>query len=167
VDVSLRDQFKKANLLSDKDARRLAHEARVERSEKGQQQLDQDEQRRQQELVKQQDAERQRTAKEQQQLQAQRKAEEEVAAVDAILATECRRAGTGPAKFYFEAEDGSLPWLELSPRDAQQVAGGMLCIVRAGPRGTHDYKLLATELARRVAKVRPEVIAFAPRGVVS
>jgi uncharacterized protein YaiL (DUF2058 family) len=165
--MSLRDQFKKANLLSDKDARRLVHEARVERSEKGQPQIDQEEQRRQQELVKQQEAERRRAAKEQQQLQAQRQMQEEVAAVDAILATETRRPGPGPAKFYFETEDGSLPCLELSPRDAQQVAGGMLCIVRTGPRGTHDYKLLATELARRVAKVRPEVIAFAPRGVVS
>lgn len=165
--MSLRDQFKKANLLSDKDARRLAHEARVERTDKGSAGLEQEQQQRQQELQRLQASERGRTVKEQQQLEAQRKAREEAAAVDAILQTESRRPGTGPAKFYFELEDGSLPWLELSPRDAQQVGSGMLCIVRRGPPGTHDYRLLPTELARRVAKVQPQAIVFAPRGVVN
>ena len=164
--MSLRDQFKKANLLSDKDARRLAHEARVERTDKGGTKLEQEQQQRQQELQQLQSGEREKTAREQLQLEAQRKAREEAAAVEAILQDESRRPGTGPAKFYFEAEDGTLPWLELSPRDAQQVGSGMLCIVRRGSPGTHDYRLLPTELARRVARVKPQAIVFAPRGVV-
>lgn len=163
--MSLRDQFKKANILSDKDARRLAHEARVERSEKGGQQIEKEQQHRQAELARLQAAERERAAKEQQQIEAQRKVREEIAAVEAILATECRRPAPGPAKFYFQTDDGSLPYLEMSPRDAQQVQSGMLCIVRNGGRGTHDYRVLPVELARRVARHRPEVLVFAPRGI--
>lgn len=163
--MSLRDQLKKANILSDKDARRLAHEARVERTEKGGQQIEKEQQHRQAELARQQAQERERTAKEQQQLEAQRKVREEIAAVEAILATECRRPTPGPAKFYFQTDDGSLPYLEMSPRDAQQVQSGMLCIVRQGSRGTHDYRVLPVELARRVARHRPEVLVFAPRGI--
>jgi uncharacterized protein YaiL (DUF2058 family) len=164
--MSLRDQFKKANLLSDKDARRLAHEARVERKEKGREQIEQEQAGRLQELGRLQADERERTAREQQQLELQRKQHDEAAAVAAILQDESRKPGPGSARWYFETADGLLPWLELSPRDVQQLNAGMLCVVRTGSAATHDYRLLGTELCRRVARVRPEVVAFAPRGVV-
>lgn len=163
---NLRDQLKKANILSDQEARRLAHQERVERKQKGREQLEQEQQGRQQELAALQAQERQRTAQQQAEHEAERKAREEQAAVRAILANETRKAGPGMAKWYFEAADGSLPWLELSPREAQELRAGMLCVVRSGPPGTHDYRLLATELARRVARLQPELLAFAPRGVL-
>jgi uncharacterized protein YaiL (DUF2058 family) len=164
--MSLRDQFKKANLISDKESRRLAHEARVERKEKGREQLEQEQQQRQQELQRLQQDERARTSRQQQEEAAAQKAREEAAAVQAILDHEARKPEPGPTRWYFEAEDGTLPWLELSPREAQQLRAGMTCVVRRGPRGLHDYRLLTTELARRVARQRPEVIVYAPRGVV-
>jgi uncharacterized protein YaiL (DUF2058 family) len=163
--MSLRDQLKKSNLLSDKDAKRLAHEARVERKEKGREQLEQEQQQRQQELQRAQADARSNTAKEQQQLEALRLQREEAAAVQAILEQQARKP-SGPARFYFETDDGSLPCLEVSPRDVQELRAGMTCIVRAGAAGTHDYRLLATELTKRVARVRPEVVVLAPRGVV-
>jgi uncharacterized protein YaiL (DUF2058 family) len=164
--MSLRDQFKKANLISDKEARRLAHEARVERKEKGREQLEQEQQQRHEELQRVQGEERARTVRQQQQEEAARKAREEAAAVQAILDREARKPEPGPTRWYFETDDGSLPWLELSPREAQQLRAGMTCVVRRGAPGTHDYRLLTNELARRVARLRPEVIVFAPRGVV-
>lgn len=162
--MNLRDQFKKAKLLSDKDARRLAHEARVERKEKGREQLEDEQQSHREQLQQQRDEGRERTAKEQQRLEAERKAREEDAAVDAILAA-AQKPVSGPTRFYFEAPDGSLPWLEVAPRQAQQLQAGMFCIVRTGPPGTHDYRLLATEQARRVGRLRPEVVVFGPPGV--
>ena len=48
--MSLRDQFKKAKLLSDKEARRLEHEARIERKEKGREQLEQEQKEREQQV---------------------------------------------------------------------------------------------------------------------
>ncbi|HZN38304.1 MAG TPA: DUF2058 family protein [Planctomycetota bacterium] len=163
--MSLRDQFKKANLISDKDARRLAHEQRVARTEKGQPALDQEAEARQRELERLQTRERERTRGEQDRIEADRRRREEVQAVRALL-DDAKKPGPGAVKFYFEASDGTLPWLELSPREAQEVRAGALCVVRRGPAGTHTYRLLPLEAAKRLAKVMPEVVVFAPRGVV-
>ena len=73
--MSLRDQLKKANLLSDKDAKRLAHEARVERADKGREQLEAEAAARQQELAQMSAKERERTKAEQEALDRQRKQE--------------------------------------------------------------------------------------------
>lgn len=162
---NLRDQLKKAKILSDQEARRLQHQERVERKEKSREESEREQRERQQELQTLQARDRQRTAQQQAQFEAERKAREEQAAVRGILANETRKAGPGMAKWYFETADGALPWLELSPRDAQELRAGMLCVVRTGPAGTHDYRLLGTELTRRVARLMPEVVAFAPRGV--
>jgi uncharacterized protein YaiL (DUF2058 family) len=163
--MSLRDQLKKANLLSDKEAKRLAHESRVERKEKGREQLEQEAGARQQELEQLSAKERERTQKEQEAAERQRQQREEHAAVHALLA-DAKKAGGGTTRFYFEAPDGSLPWLELAPREAQEVRAGQLCIVRGGPPGTHTYRLLPLEATKRVARVLPDAIVFAPRGVV-
>ena len=40
--MNMRDQLKKAKLLSDKQAKQLAHSQRVERKEKGREQLEQE-----------------------------------------------------------------------------------------------------------------------------
>ncbi|MBL8754007.1 MAG: DUF2058 family protein [Planctomycetes bacterium] len=163
--MSLRDQLKKANLLSDKDSRRLAHEARVERSEKGRDQIEQEAAARKQELEQVSARERERIRAEQEIADKAKKQREEAAAVEALLA-DAKKPGPGAVKYYFEAADGSLPWLELQPREAQEVRAGQLCIVRGGRASTHTYRLLSLEATRRVARVRPEVVVWAPRGVV-
>lgn len=163
--MSLRDQFKKAKILSDKDARRLAHEARVERSEKGRETLEQEAKARQQEVAKLQQEEREQTRRDQERLERERREREERTAARALIA-EARKPGPGAVRFYFAATDGTLPWLELSPREAQEVRAGALCIVRSGPPGTHTYRLLGTEAGKRVKKVMPENVVFAPRGVL-
>lgn len=163
--MSLRDQFKKANLISGKDEKRLAHEARVERSEKGRETLEQDAAARQKELEQLAARDRERVRRETERAELERKRVEELAAVQALLA-DAKKPGPGTVKFYFEAEDGSLPWLELSPREAQEVRAGASCVVRGGPPATHTYRLLSLESTKRVAKVAPEAVVWAPRGVV-
>jgi uncharacterized protein YaiL (DUF2058 family) len=164
--MSLRDQLKKANLLSDKDARRLAHESRVERKEKGREVLEQEATARQQELESLSAQERERTRKEQERAELERKRHEEFAAVQALLAA-AKKPGPGTVKFYFATADGYLPWLELSPREAQELRAGQLCVVRGGPPNTHTYRLLAVDATKRVARVRPEVVVLAPRSVLA
>ncbi|MBL8748417.1 MAG: DUF2058 family protein [Planctomycetes bacterium] len=163
--MSLRDQFKKANLISDKEARRLQHEARVERTEKGRETLEQEAGTRQREIEQLQARERETARREQERLDVERKQREELAAVQALLAS-AKKPGPGTVRFYFEAVDGSLPWLELSPREAQEVRAGSLCVVRGGPAATHTYRLLPLDATKRLARVMPEVVAHAPRGVV-
>ncbi len=164
--MSLRDQFKKANILSDKDARRLAHEARIERKEKGREQLEQEQQQNQKSLQELSAAERARVQREQRELEAARVEQQEQAAIAAILAA-AQKAGPGTVRYYFEVEDGALPWLEVSPREAQELRAGQVCVVRPGPASVHDYRLLGAELARRVGRLRPEAIVYAPPGIVA
>ncbi|HLQ36806.1 MAG TPA: DUF2058 family protein, partial [Planctomycetota bacterium] len=132
---NLRDQLKKANLLSDKDARRLAHEQRLDRKDKGHEGLEREQAQRQAELERLQQQERGRTAEQQKAIEAERRRHEEAQAVLAILANDAKKPGPGMAKWYFQCADGSLPWLELSPREQQELRGGMLCVVRIGPPG--------------------------------
>jgi hypothetical protein len=49
--MNLRDQLKQAKLLSDKKAKQLAHEARVERTEKGREAIEQEAQQRRDERL--------------------------------------------------------------------------------------------------------------------
>ncbi|MCR9247091.1 MAG: DUF2058 family protein [bacterium] len=163
--MNLRDQFKKAKILSDKDAKRLAHESRVERTEKGHKQIEQEQKDRQQEVQRLRQEGRELSKKQQEQLDRERKAREELAAAKVLLG-EARRPARGPVKFYFATNDGALPWLELSPREAQEVTAGALCIMRTGPVGTHVYGLLGIESARRVAKQLPDTVAYSPKGVL-
>ena len=164
--MSLRDQLKKANLLSDKDAKRLAHEARVERKDKGRETLEEEAAARQREIEQLSAGGRERTRVEQERAELAKRQRAEVAAVKALLA-DAKKPGPGAVKYYFEAGDGTLPWLELSPREAQEVRAGQMCVVRTGPAGTHTYRLLALEATRRVGRVQPEAVVHAPRVVVS
>jgi uncharacterized protein YaiL (DUF2058 family) len=164
--MNLRDQLKKANLISDKKAKQLAHQQRVERKEKGREQLEQEAKQRQDEVQKLRDEGREKTRKEQEQLDRERKRREEQVAVDQLIAS-AKKPGPGTVKFYFATREGALPWLELSSREAQEVRAGQLCVVRGGPVGTHTYRLLPADAARRVHHARPDAIAFAPKGVLS
>ncbi|GAB4150413.1 MAG: hypothetical protein Fur0037_18920 [Planctomycetota bacterium] len=162
----LRDQLRKARILSDKEARRIAHEQRVERKQKGREELERENEERERELLRLKEAERREAARRQKEMEEQRKLREELAAVRSILDHETRKPGPGSTRFYFQTADGHLPWLELGAREAQELRAGMLCVVRKGPAGTHVYRLIATDLARRVSRVMPEAIAYAPRGVL-
>lgn len=164
--MSLRDQFKKANILSDKEARRLAHEARVERTEKGRETLEQEAALRQREIERLQKEERERTRRETERLEQEKKRREELAAVQVLIA-DAKKPGPGAVRFYFETADGALPWLEVSPREAQELRAGALCVVRAGQPNTHTYRLLPLEACKRVARIRPDAVALAPRGVLA
>lgn len=164
--MNMRDQLKKAKLLSDKQAKQLAHSQRVERKEKGREQLEQEAQTRKAEIEAIRAAERENTRRDQAEIERQRKQREEQVAIDVLIAA-AKKPGPGPVKFYFAARDGSLPWLDLSPREAQEVSAGQLCVVRSGPAGTHVYRLLAADSARRVANLRPDALAYASKGVIN
>ncbi|MGC6486747.1 MAG: DUF2058 family protein [Planctomycetota bacterium] len=164
--MNLRDQLKKANLISDKKAKQLAHQQRVERKEKGREQLEHEAQERQDEVQKLREEGRERSRKEQAALERERKRREELLAVDQLLQS-AKKPGPGAVKFYFATADGALPWLELSSREAQEVRAGQLCVVRSGPVGTHTYRLVPVDAARRVHAARPDALAFAPQGVLA
>jgi hypothetical protein len=164
--MNMRDQLKKAKLLSDKQAKQLAHKQRVERKEKGREQIEEEQQSRKMEVAEMRAQTAAETRRDQQEIEKQRKQREEQVAIDVLIA-DAKKPGPGPVKFYFAARDGSLPWLDLSPREAQEVGAGQLCVVRGGPVGTHVYRLLPADSARRVAQSRPDALVYAPKGVIN
>ncbi|MFK7742960.1 MAG: DUF2058 family protein [Planctomycetota bacterium] len=163
--MNMRDQLKKAKLLSDKKAKQLAHDQRVERKEKGREQIESEAKTRRDEVQQMRDSDRESTRRAQQRLEQERKQREERVAVDVLL-QDAKKPGPGTVKFYFATDDGALPWLELSSREAQELRAGQLCVVRRGPAGTHTYALLPIDGGRRVHRSRPDALAFAPKGVL-
>lgn len=165
---NMRDAFKKANLLSDKDAKRLAHEERVHRSEVGREGTAAEQRQREAELARLQERERERTRQQQQELERSKQREAERDACLALLETEARKPSpSGRMRFYFELEDGRLPSVEVSEAELRQLQAGGLCIVRLKPGRGHVYGLIATLHARRIAKIFPERVVHAPRGLVA
>jgi uncharacterized protein YaiL (DUF2058 family) len=157
----LRDQLKKAKLLSKKDAKRLAHEERVHRKAVGREGLEQENAAREQELTRLRAAEREAARARQAALDRERSESAERAACEDILANRVRPAGQrGQVIWHFELADGQLPCLRLSDSEQRQLEGAQLSVVRTGPPGTHAYGLLAAELAARVAKVLPDRVVW-------
>lgn len=164
--ASLRDQLKKAKLLSEKEARRLAHEERVQRKAKGREALESEQERRRRELEELRAQEREKARAAQAELDRRRELEAERAACLEILAKDTFRPRPGGTiRWYFRRDDGRLPWLEVDPHERRELQSGAFAVVAMGPPGSHDYALLSAALARRVARTLPERIVWAVRGV--
>lgn len=162
----MRDAFKKANLISGKDAKRLAHEERVHRTAVGREGVEREREQHRQELEAAQAQEREQTRQGQERLERERRLATEIAACETLIADEARRpSGGGNARYYFELADGRLPFVEVGEQDLRQIQAGAASIVTLGARGAHSYGLIATVHARRIAQVLPERVVHAPRGV--
>lgn len=159
---NLRDQLHKANLLSKKDAKRLAHEERLHRAEAGRQGLEQEERARKEELERLQAADREQRREQQAQTDAERRAAEERAACEQILGQDVTRPGHGRLRFYFEVDDGHLPWLEFGDVEFRRMLSGEFAVVRLSGEQAHDYGLLSVASAKRVARHFPERVAWWP-----
>ncbi len=159
---NLRDQLKQANLLSKKDAKRVAHEERVRHKQiGGAKAADAERAARQAELAEKRQlqaaADRQRELEQ----QALRVATTEASACTELLRREVRSPSRrGATRFFFVLPGGEIPHLELDPTDRSLIQSGDLCIARKGPPGTHDYGLLATEHGQRIAAVFPDRLTF-------
>lgn len=164
---SLRDQFKKANLLSEKDHKRLAHEERVERKQKGRQGLESEQAEREAELQRKREEDRERDRQRQAARDVERRSSEERAACAAILEAEARAPTGGNVSWLFELADGRIPALRLSDAERHQLQGGSLCVVRTKPGDAHTYGLLATEHARRVAAQLPDRVVWSAPGTLA
>lgn len=163
---NLRDQFQKANLLSKKDAKRLAHEERVTRTEIGREGVAAAQQAHLAEVESLQAAQRAQQKLTQAQIDAERRATEERAACEQILEQDLvRPSPQGRVRWYFAIDDGSLPWLELSEIDARRMQAGEFAIARVGASTAHDYGMLAVAAAKRVARLYPDKIAWWPSSV--
>ena len=159
---NMRDQLKKAKLLSKKDAKRLAHEERVKKSKVGHEGLAKEQADRARELEELQARERERTRTAQQEHDSQRAESAERAACEVLLES-ARAPERGAARWYFELGDGHLPFLSLRDTQRRQLESGQLCIVRGGPEGTHTYRLLDAKHVERLDAALPGRVVWRAR----
>ncbi len=161
----MRDQLKKAKLLSEKKSRQLAHEERVHRKKVGREGLDKEQRERSAEVQRLQQGERATQQETQRELDEQRRADEERAACLDILQNDVTRPrARGGSRWYFELADGSLPWFEVDEAMRFQLQSGAYWVVRLGSPDSHAYGLLTAQLGERVAKSLPDAVAWAPGG---
>ncbi|MCA8958224.1 MAG: DUF2058 family protein [Planctomycetes bacterium] len=158
----LRDQLKKAKLISNKDAKRLAHEERLERSRLGGNQgVEKAREDRAQELQRLQ-SDRRTADRENEATRRQRIEEnaERAACAELVRRESFRPKRGGATRWFFQLQDGRLPWMEVPAVDRLRLAEGALCVVRVGPADTHDYALIDASHARRIAAVLPETVVW-------
>ena len=154
----LRDQLRKAKLLSKKEARRLAHEERLHRAEVGREGLEGEQQTRQAELHRVRAEGSEQSRRQQAEVEAAKAAEAERSACQQILSAQALAPEPGgQGRWFFALADGSLPSLALNERQRRLVESGSLAIVRTGPEGSYCYRLLEKKLSRRVSAVFPEI----------
>ena len=157
----MRDQLKKAKLLSKKQARKLAHEERVERSTIGREGLEKKQADRQEQLGAVLESERQKSREQQAEVEAAKRESAEHAACLQILSSQALAPEPGgQGRWFFALEDGSLPSLALNERQRRLLQSGSLAIARCGPEGSHRYGILSRVLAERVAAVFPARVVW-------
>ena len=94
-------------------------------------------------------------------MEAERKQREERAACKEILSTKVKVSGRGGnIRWFFETDDGFLPWISIGTAEMTRLLGGDLWVIRQGAAHVHSYGLLEADIARRVAKMFPERIAW-------
>lgn len=153
----LRDQLKKAKLLSKKEARRLAHEQRQHRAEVGREGLESERKDRQDQLREIRAEGREQSRRQQAEVEAARTAMAERAACQQILDTQAQSPEPGGrGRWFFALDDGRLPSLLLNEKQRRLVEARSLAIVRSGPIGCYRFGLLEKTLAVRVSLVFPE-----------
>lgn len=152
---SFRDQLKKAKILSDKDAKRLAHEERVQRKKTSRKEAEAEEAQHRAELNKQQAQQREQDRSRQAERDADRQRREEVAACR-MLVEQAAAPGRG-TRFYFATPEGHVPFVEVDAQQLNGLTSRALRIVRPAA-GAHVYRLVPRDQAERIAAALPDLV---------
>ncbi|MCA8972116.1 MAG: DUF2058 family protein [Planctomycetes bacterium] len=147
---NLFDELKKAKLIDEKKAKRLAHEQRVERTEKGGDRAMDAERNAKAAELEQRRAEargRDREREKARQREEQRRAE--LAMIGQQVASKAI-ASTGGRRWHFVTPTGFVPYLPVDETTARRLEGGELAIV-VDPRVAHArYLIVPREVATKL-----------------
>lgn len=159
---NLFDELKKAKLVDEKRARRLAHEKRVEHQEKGGDKgLDEEARARQAEFEKRRKAEAEESRQKDRARQEKLREKERRAELEQLVASRALgRDAEGRQRWHFEAEGGSLPFLPVNAAVARRLEAGELGIVRDPGQDRPSFVLVPRDLAQRLGREIPGSVRF-------
>jgi uncharacterized protein len=159
--ADIRDQLKKAGLLSEKQARQAKHQERLHATEVGfkglQAEREAEEARQRAEAAARKEADRK--------LVEEKKQREQEEALTQQFARSLRGgwirdATAGSRRFFFPARTGRISFLDLSDTAARQLAIGAAAIVETRGLVRGDYCVVHDRAAAEIARAEPETIRF-------
>jgi len=159
---NLFDELKKAKLVDEKSAKRLAHEQRVEHQKKGGAKgQDEEAQTRQADFEKKRKAEALESRQAERTRQEQQRDKERLAELNQLIASRALgRDAEGRQRWHFEAVGGSLPFLPVNGTVAKRLEAGELGIVRDPGQSWPSYVLVTRDLALRCKREVPGSVRF-------
>ncbi len=158
---SLRDALRKANLIDEKDAKKVAHEERVRRKELGHEGLR--DERRQAEAAARQRAEEDREAQRAAAAAArEHAAPAEVLAMarDLVLAHQVRSGIKGNRRFHFVTRSDTIAFMEVDPGAGRALESGELAIVEVPGERIETFAVMKGSAVRRLRELQPELLRF-------
>ena len=156
----LKDQLKKARLLSEKDAKRIAHEQRVVRHEKGREGIEAEAARKREELLALQAEQREKTREAQAKIDAARKEAEARARVAVLVRQRAVRGVDGPRRFYFVTRSGRIPFVSVGVEAARALEGGVHAIVEVPGSAPEAFVIVDRRTAGELLAVEPGLVRF-------
>lgn len=156
----LRDQFKKAGLLGKKDLKRLEHEERVARKEKGRGALEREAELKREALRGKQEERRARDQETQAQANERRRRREERDRLRNLVGAHLVRDRERAVRFFFVTRAGSVPFLEVGLETQRRLESGGLAIVDLPWAEVESFALVPREVAEELAGFDPAAVRF-------
>ena len=161
----IRDQLRKAGLVSDKQVRRAKHEERLHASQVGADGIAAE--RRERDLRLQAEREAQRIAARERERRGQeaKQAEETGGRLaQTIRRGWLREAAGGNRRFFFEARAGRITYLDLSEVAVGRLAAGSAAIIETGGAVRGEFCVVDGKAAEEIRRIAPERILVFHRG---
>lgn len=147
---TLADQLLKMGLVSEKDAKKAAHQQRVGKKQKGRAQIEAERaERRKQAEARQQQQQAADKARGEAERAAQASREVQLQVAQIVQSGKVK-AGRGFRRFYFESRDDRVPYVEVADDVAERVERGDVAVTES-PTG--EVELVGRDAAARIAEL--------------
>ncbi len=157
----LRDQLRKAGLVSEKDLRRAKHEERVHASEVGRAGLAAERRAEEERLRAEAEAQRQADrARDEDRKRREREAAARQRVAQLLAGGLIRDATAGNRRFFFVTRSGRISFLDVSDLAARRLSMGSAAIVETGGHLRREHCVLIDRAAAELAASHPEMIRF-------
>lgn len=157
---SLKDQLRKANLISKKKAKQLAHEQRVKRKKLGKDGLQAEQEKLEEARKLEQQRARKRAKEREAALRKQREEREQHARLRDLVKNAYLSKFGGPRRFFFVTRDRKVPYLEVSDDMGRRLESGRCAIVEAPSDLPDDFAIVPRDVAEKIQAIDRRAVLF-------
>jgi uncharacterized protein YaiL (DUF2058 family) len=155
----LREQLRKAGLVSDKQVRQAKHQERIHRAEVGQQGLQEERAQRGEEFRKEQEEQRRKDQLLEESRRHQRAEEDRLQLLrNRIRAGWIREATGGARRFFFVAGGGRITFLDLTDQAVRRLQGGSAAIIESRGAVRGDYCVIDGQTAASLSRDQADIL---------